>query len=58
MHTLQTLLVLITNGLLTLLFALLRNVAILALVIGCGVLARHELRAAQRSAAKVRADRI
>lgn len=58
MHILQTVLVLVTNGLLTVLFTLLHNIAILALIIACGVLARHELRAAQRAAAKVRADRI
>ena len=53
-----TILILITNGLLTVLFAVLRYLGVVVLVAACAVLARLEIRAARRAAAKIHADRV
>ncbi|MCK2240925.1 MULTISPECIES: hypothetical protein [unclassified Crossiella] len=50
--------VLMANGLHTLALALLNGIHLLALVLACAILAGQELRAARRSAAKVRTFRV
>ncbi|WHT22628.1 hypothetical protein N8J89_16650 [Crossiella sp. CA-258035] len=58
MRLLTLTLVLTANGLHTLAHAALESLHVLALVLASGVLAQQELRAARRSAAKLRTHRM
>ncbi|MCO1580486.1 hypothetical protein M8C13_32505 [Crossiella sp. SN42] len=58
MRLLELLLVLLSNGLHTTASALLNRLHLLALIVASAILANQELRAARRSAAKIRTLRM